>query len=186
MIDFKPILVSMALGLIDLIRNNCMSIIIVKVAESQIRGERLHVNNENSTSNRSLSKLQNVTDPADISVFSSFNILQLRSLLRFCSGNTYLSRRRRHRPPCLKIQSPLHPVDFNWSLFQTTLYPFNNCECCPVSRFIVRSQRLSWIQVLNCQHCNQCQGHKSLGVSLSLSLSKIERIVKTVTKIKNC
>ena len=61
-----------------------------------------------------------------------------------------------------------------------------NCECCPVSLLIVRSQRLSWIQVLNCQHCNQCQGHKSLGVSLSLSLSKIERIVKTVTKIKNC
>ena len=24
-----------------------------------------------------------------------------------------------------------------------------NCECCPVSQFIVRSQRLSWIQVLD-------------------------------------
>ena len=31
-----------------------------------------------------------------------------------------------------------------------------NCECCPVSHFIVRKQRLSWIQVLNCQNRNQC------------------------------
>ena len=31
-----------------------------------------------------------------------------------------------------------------------------NCECCPVSQLIVRKQRLSWIQVLNCQNCNQC------------------------------
>ena len=38
-----------------------------------------------------------------------------------------------------------------------------NCECCPVSQLIVRSQRLSWIQVLNCQNCSQClKGHKSL------------------------
>ena len=27
-----------------------------------------------------------------------------------------------------------------------------NCECCPVSFLIFRSQRLSWIQVLNCQN----------------------------------
>ena len=32
----------------------------------------------------------------------------------------------------------------------------NNCECCPVSLLIVRYQRLSWIQVLNFQKCNQC------------------------------
>ena len=39
-----------------------------------------------------------------------------------------------------------------------------NYECCPVSLVIVRSQRLSWIQVLNCQNWNQClKGHKSLG-----------------------
>ena len=39
-----------------------------------------------------------------------------------------------------------------------------NCECCPVSQLIVRSQRLSWIQVLNCQNCSQClKCHKSLG-----------------------
>ena len=31
-----------------------------------------------------------------------------------------------------------------------------NCECCPVSLLIVRNQRLSWIQVLNCQNSNQC------------------------------
>ena len=31
-----------------------------------------------------------------------------------------------------------------------------NCECCPVSQLIVRTQRLSWIQVLNCQIYNQC------------------------------
>ena len=55
-----------------------------------------------------------------------------------------------------------------------------NCECCPVSQLIVRSQRLSWIQVLNCQNCSQClKCHKSLGLLLggvlkmflSLSLS---------------
>ena len=55
-----------------------------------------------------------------------------------------------------------------------------NCKCCPVSQLIVRSQRLSWIQVLNCQNCSQClKCHKSLGLllggvlkmSLSLSLS---------------
>ena len=31
-----------------------------------------------------------------------------------------------------------------------------NCECCPVSLFIVRKQRMSWIHVLNCQNSNQC------------------------------
>ena len=31
-----------------------------------------------------------------------------------------------------------------------------NCECCPVSLLIVRKQRMSWIQVLNCQNSNQC------------------------------
>ena len=31
-----------------------------------------------------------------------------------------------------------------------------NCEFCPVSLSIVRLQRLSWIQVLHCQNCNQC------------------------------
>ena len=47
-----------------------------------------------------------------------------------------------------------------------------NCECCPVSLLIVRQQRMSWIQVLNCKNCNQClKCHKSLGLSLSLSLS---------------
>ena len=58
-----------------------------------------------------------------------------------------------------------------------------NSECCPVSQLIVRSQRLSWIQDLNCQSFNQClKCHKSLGLLLggvlkmslylSLSLSK--------------
>ena len=28
-----------------------------------------------------------------------------------------------------------------------------NCECCPVSLLIVKQQRLSWIQGLNCQNC---------------------------------
>ena len=47
-----------------------------------------------------------------------------------------------------------------------------NCECCPVSQLIVRSQRLSWIQVLNCQNCSQyLKYHKSLGLLLSLYLS---------------
>ena len=42
-----------------------------------------------------------------------------------------------------------------------------NCECCPVSLLIVSSPRLSWIQVFNCQKCNQClKCHKSPGLSL--------------------
>ena len=32
-----------------------------------------------------------------------------------------------------------------------------NCECSPVSLLIVMYQRFSWIQILNCQNCNQCQ-----------------------------
>ena len=40
-----------------------------------------------------------------------------------------------------------------------------NCECCPVSQSIVRYQRLSGIQVLNCKNCNQCLNcHKSAGL----------------------
>ena len=31
-----------------------------------------------------------------------------------------------------------------------------NCECCPVSQLIVRYWMIVWIQVLNCQKCNQC------------------------------
>ena len=47
-----------------------------------------------------------------------------------------------------------------------------NCECCPVFFFIVRQQRLSWIQVLNFQNCKKClKCHKSLGMSLSFNLS---------------
>ena len=46
-----------------------------------------------------------------------------------------------------------------------------NCECCPVSQLIVRSQRLSWFQVLNCQNCSQClKCHKSLGLLLGGAL----------------
>ena len=42
-----------------------------------------------------------------------------------------------------------------------------NCECCPVSLLIVRQQRLSWIQVLNCQNCNQyLKCHRSLRLLL--------------------
>ena len=49
-----------------------------------------------------------------------------------------------------------------------------NCKCCPASLLIVRQQRLSWIQVLNCQNCNQClKGHKSLDYhSVSDSVSE--------------
>ena len=61
-----------------------------------------------------------------------------------------------------------------------------------MSFLIVRSQGLAWIQVINCQYCNQClEGHKSLGVSLSLSLSfkncqNFQQIVKIVTNCQNC
>ena len=53
-----------------------------------------------------------------------------------------------------------------------------NCECCPVSQLIVRYQRLSWIQVLNCQNCNQClKCHKSPG----LSFQNCQKIVSIVS-----
>ena len=39
-----------------------------------------------------------------------------------------------------------------------------NWKCRPVSLLIVRSQGLSWYQVLNCQNCFKC--HKSLELSL--------------------
>ena len=53
------------------------------------------------------------------------------------------------------------------------------CECCPVSQLIVRWQRLSWIQVLNCQYCNQClKCHKSLwSLLLGCSLMEVHRKV---------
>ena len=45
-----------------------------------------------------------------------------------------------------------------------------NCECCPVSQLNVKKQRLSWIQVLNCQNCKQCLNcHKSPWFSFQLS-----------------
>ena len=60
-------------------------------------------------------------------------------------------------------------------MYYLCLKHHKNCKCCPVSLIILRSQRLSWIQVLNCQNCNQClKGHKSQG---SLSLSKLSKIV---------
>ena len=31
----------------------------------------------------------------------------------------------------------------------------NNCKCCPVSLLIVRSQWVSWIQILSCLKCQQ-------------------------------
>ena len=44
-------------------------------------------------------------------------------------------------------------------------------ECCLVALLIVRSQRLSGIQVLKYQNCNQClKRHKSRGLYLSLTL----------------
>ena len=51
-----------------------------------------------------------------------------------------------------------------------------NCECCPVSLLIFRSQRLSWIQVLKC--------HKSLGLSLSKIVLNCKILVKWSTNIK--
>ena len=49
------------------------------------------------------------------------------------------------------------------------------CKCCPVSLLIVRSQRLSWVHVQNCQNCNHLKGHNS---------SKLSTIVKNVKIVK--
>ena len=55
-----------------------------------------------------------------------------------------------------------------------------NCECCPVSLLIVKSQRLSWIQVLNCQNCNHLKGHVCQNCQ---QLSTIVKIVKKMSKL---
>ena len=73
-------------------------------------------------------------------------------------------------------------------MYYLCLKHHKNCKCCPLSLLILRSQRLSWIQVLNCQNCNQClKGHKSQG---SLSLSKLSKIVGSfltvLTLLKKC
>ena len=52
-----------------------------------------------------------------------------------------------------------------------------NCECCPVSQLILRYQRLSWIQVLNCQNCIFKM------VKNCLNCQKLSKIVKIV---QNC
>ena len=44
-------------------------------------------------------------------------------------------------------------IDFGWLCQKKHR---KNCECSPVSQLIVRWQRLSWIQVLNCLYCNRC------------------------------
>ena len=44
-------------------------------------------------------------------------------------------------------------LDSNWVTHP--LKHRKNCECCPVSQLIVRQQRLSLIQVLNCQYYNE-------------------------------
>ena len=51
-----------------------------------------------------------------------------------------------------------------------------NCECCPVSLLIVRSQWLSWIQVLNCLKCKQFHHFISLSWSMYLHLSLFEKL----------
>ena len=48
-----------------------------------------------------------------------------------------------------------------------------------MSLLIVRSQRLSWIQVLNCQNFNQClKCHKNPGLSLQLSTLIVIKCLK--------
>ena len=52
-----------------------------------------------------------------------------------------------------------------------------------LSQLIVRYQRLSWIQLLNCHNCNQClKSHKSLTRTV---FSKLSKIVSIVSVAKN-
>ena len=79
------------------------------------------------------------------------------------------------------VQRTLNIKDYrsNYRLFKQKHR--KNCECCQVSRLIVWYQRLSWIQVLNCQNCNQClKCQKSPGLSFQncLSCQKLSKIVK--------
>ena len=56
-----------------------------------------------------------------------------------------------------------------WNWYQSEKHR-KKCECSPVSLLNVRQQRLSRIQVLNCQHFNQyLKCHKSPGLSFQLS-----------------
>ena len=78
------------------------------------------------------------------------------------------SKHRGHRKWTHTSWSKFHIVPPFFSLKKHR----KNCECCPVSPLIVRQQRLSWIQVLNCRNRNQClKCHKSVWLSLSFPLS---------------
>ena len=56
-----------------------------------------------------------------------------------------------------------------------------------MSLLVVRSQKLSWIQDLNCHNCSQClKYHKTLGLSFSLYRQKLSKLSKFIKKCQNC
>ena len=71
---------------------------------------------------------------------------------------------------CHRLIAQLNLFLFCYSICVATY----NWECCPVSLLIVRYQRLSWIQVLNCQ-CQWCwtdQGTKMIKIEDSLHYNR--------------
>ena len=64
----------------------------------------------------------------------------------------------------LCLDQLLQKLDFQTVYKVYTLHGFlsknrKNCESCPVSLLIVRSQTLSCIHVLKCKNCDQCLKH---------------------------
>ena len=73
---------------------------------------------------------------------------------------------RPHWPSLLTKASP--PSDSHYFRRQIMKKHRKNCECCPVSLLIVRSQWLSWSQVLNCLKCRKI--HTPCHVSVVVSV----------------
>ena len=71
-----------------------------------------------------------------------------------CNNSSWTIRKGAKMVKCIyhnqRYISKLPPV------FQKKFKHRKNWECCPVSLLIARKQRMSWIQVLNCQNSNQC------------------------------
>ena len=97
----------------------------------------------------------------------------------------------------IKIIAHLNSINSLCSNFNINVIQFcnilkhrKNWECCPVSQLIVRYQRLSWIQVLNCQNCYQClKCHKSPGLPFQFSnFQKLSQLSKLslIIVIENC
>ena len=96
-------------------------------------------------------------------------LLQCSSMRCNIAKVDWVNRKHAESKPCQSLVVVSEKVSNE--LNQHHCASVNICEFCPVLFLIVRSQWLSWIQILNCPNCMQClKGHKYLRLSLSLLL----------------